>query len=365
MSRLLEKVRGALQKAVGGTETLSMQRFIFHLWLLVVGSLSAVRASSGDRGHEFRHCVNECVANECGGGEEMLRLSIPSALQLLGWTCEENCKYECMQQITQATLRKEPGSLMYVHQYYGKWPFLRFHGLQEPASIVFSIGNLIAQYYGRQRVLSEVPSMHPMRNIVLTNSLIYMNTWVWSSIFHARDFAWTERMDYFSAIASILFAWYAGFYRIFIFSWQNIHPQTKKHLLPPHSNLLATMVACGATCFFMGHVYYLSVFRFDYAYNLIAGAVVGISHNLLWAGFCVKLLISERRRYAWKGLLATVGMTLAISLELMDFPPLLGLIDAHSLWHLSTIPLCLVWYDFMICDGQWECNLFQQKQKQK
>jgi hypothetical protein len=42
--------------------------------------------------------------------------------------------------------------------------------------------------------------------------------------------------------------------------------------------------------------------------------------------------------------------TAAMSLELLDFPPLARALDAHALWHLATIPLGLAWWDFMIRD---------------
>ena len=38
--------------------------------------------------------------------------------------------------------------------------------------------------------------------------------------------------------------------------------------------------------------------------------------------------------------------------ELLDFPPILGLLDAHALWHASTAPLGhLLWVYFVEVDG--------------
>ena len=31
-----------------------------------------------------------------------------------------------------------------------------------------------------------------------------MNAWLWSTVFHARDLPWTEKLDYFSAAALII-----------------------------------------------------------------------------------------------------------------------------------------------------------------
>lgn len=37
----------------------------------------------------------------------------------------------------------------------------------------------------------------------------------------------------------------------------------------------------------------------------------------------------------------------AMSMELFDFPPWLGCIDAHSLWHLLTIGPTILWYKYV------------------
>lgn len=37
-------------------------------------------------------------------------------------------------------------------------------------------------------------------------------------------------------------------------------------------------------------------------------------------------------------------VSLLSSFQLLDFPPILWVFDAHSLWHLSTVPLPLLWY---------------------
>ena len=34
-------------------------------------------------------------------------------------------------------------------------------------------------------------------------------------------------------------------------------------------------------------------------------------------------------------------------LEVLDFPPLLGVLDAHALWHAATAPLAYLFYGFI------------------
>ena len=54
----------------------------------------------------------------------------------------------------------------------------------------------------------------------------------------------------------------------------------------------------------------------------------------------------RRRRYVWKCVAAVVWGSCTVMLELLDFPPILWLVDAHALWHLSTVPIPLLWYRY-------------------
>lgn len=62
----------------------------------------------------------------------------------------------------------------------------------------------------------------------------------------------------------------------------------------------------------------------------------------------VQSLSQRRRRAAY----LVVGMLLASSLELWDFPPWKRALDAHALWHASTIPLSIVWYHWLLEDAR-------------
>lgn len=41
-------------------------------------------------------------------------------------------------------------------------------------------------------------------------------------------------------------------------------------------------------------------------------------------------------------------VVVAMSLELLDFPPIGGYIDAHSLWHLGTVIPTVWWYKYAL-----------------
>lgn len=44
--------------------------------------------------------------------------------------------------------------------------------------------------------------------------------------------------------------------------------------------------------------------------------------------------------------------------EVMDFPPFLWIIDAHSLWHFATAGLPFIFYRFLIDDCKFLRNEF-------
>ncbi|KAJ3091817.1 Post-GPI attachment to proteins factor 3 [Quaeritorhiza haematococci] len=231
-----------------------------------------------------------------------------------------------------------------IHQYYGKWPFIRLWGLQEPASVLFSILNFWAHYKGLLRLRRQIPERYFMLHFYKMHSYLALNAWVWSTVFHARDRPWTEKFDYFSAMLYILFSAYQGFVRVF-------HIRSIAGLTG-----LTGLTALG----YLAHVTYLSFWPFDYTYNMVAGVVVGVASNIMWIGWCLKNW--RTRPYAWKMLLSIVLISSAMSLELLDFPPIWFVFDAHSLWHAATVPVVFIFYDFLVSDSLHEMRLKKGKQ---
>ncbi|KAI0668401.1 Per1-like protein [Trametes maxima] len=321
----------------------------------------AVFASSGDRAEEFRGCVSLCESRACMNS--MRPASMPLALRLTGWKCVDDCRYECMHLITdRATQHGAP-----IQQYYGKWPFWRFAGMQEPASVLFSVFNFVAHAGGARKLQARVADGHPMKRYYLLFAFVSMNAWIWSSVFHTRDLPSTEKLDYFSAALAILYALYYTVVRLF-----HIYPVQRNRITAsqPSSSksiiLVAWTVVC--TCAFLSHISYLTLLpRFDYTYNMVFNLVIGLAHNILWLTYSLPSRFSIVRRYAGrpkfyrpdhaaKPAIFALLTTAATALELFDFPPWGGIIDAHSLWHLATAPIAVFWYDFLVedaCDDGW------------
>jgi post-GPI attachment to proteins factor 3 len=347
-------------------------KYIFT-FVLILSSLSSAVASAGDNSPIFQLCVDELLRTHCPQGPQRSLASI-----LTSWHCLDESRYECMHAITDMRSNKGEETL----QYYGKWPFWRVMGMQEPASVIFSLMNLAVHWQGALLVKRRIPDAHPMKIYYVAWSYTSINAWVWSSVFHTRgvfdsrnrrsalahsllDLPSTEKLDYFSAAATILYAFYAVVVRFF-----HLYPLPPTRLstskVPPssptHSRAWVIWTSvCALT--YLGHLtYLLSLSRFDYTYNMAFGVGVGIAHNLLWTAYSLPSRWTVLRRFPFKPFTyrppyvskaaVFVALTMAATgLELFDFPPWRRTIDAHSLWHFVTVPISIMWYNFLVEDA--------------
>ncbi|OCH88239.1 Per1-like protein [Obba rivulosa] len=323
--------------------------------LLLVSLVGSVLSSSGDRAEQFQTCVAVCQSRSCRQG----MYALPLALRLTRWTCIDDCKYKCMHMLTDQAVEARTK----IHQYYGKWPFWRFAGMQEPASVAFSLLNLLAHVRGYRLVQRKVPEGHPLKGYYKTFALVSMNAWVWSSVFHTRDLPITEKLDYFSAALAILYALYCTTIRLFhIYPSERVGPVQQPRQAHWSSSIRAAWtVVCTLT--YLAHVSYLSLLpRFDYTYNMVFNLTIGMLHNFLWLTYSLPSSLSFFRRfpgraksyrpqYCTKAAIFVALTTLATALEVLDFPPWARIIDAHSLWHLATVPIASFWYKFLVQDA--------------
>ncbi|KAK7204091.1 Per1-like protein [Myxozyma melibiosi] len=301
-------------------------------------------ASVGDRLPEFRDCVSRCVASVCETSPQL-----PLYLTVFAWTCPQNCDYECQRTITAERIAANKE----VVQFHGKWPFKRFLGIQEPASVIFSMLNFVPHYrtykYFTSPLSPPIDDVHAgfyMKKYYVLVTIVGMNAWVWSSVFHCRDFKLTERLDYFSAGITVMTGFYFAVVRVF-----RLDRPAKK----PLRRLLT--IACVLSV--LSHISYLSFVRFSYTYNMAANVVVGLLQNALWIYFSIKTyFFSEKRETrALVPLFNVLLLSAAMSLELFDFSPFLDTIDAHSLWHAATVLPSFWYYDWMKADAAHETGV--------
>ncbi|KAL1405221.1 hypothetical protein Q8F55_008846 [Vanrija albida] len=328
-------------------------------WALLALTLAAAPAvaSSGDRQPSFHLCSNLCEVSQC----EPHSPPIPLILRLFGWSCLDNCNYHCAHRLTNEA---DSGREQY-HQFYGKWAFYRLGPIQEPLSVLASLGNLYVHYRGLKRVRRTVRPDNNLRPWLEGLAYIQINTWLWSTVFHARDTPITERLDYFSAMITIAFTLLYAIVRIFGI----VTPKTISPLVYPVSSAVAIFV--------LWHFFYVLSFpHFPYGYHVGVAIVIGMIHNVLWLiwtlSFYVELptvsindtLLAWPEPYPPRNARASrrpahatmpailVGLTMAaMTFEILDFAPIYRFLDSHALWHLATIPLGEKWWEYMCADA--------------
>ncbi|KAA8644781.1 PGAP3/PER1 family protein [Aspergillus tanneri] len=166
--------------------------------------------------------------------------------------------------------------------------------------------------------------------------------WTFSMLFHTRDFPLTEKLDYFGAGANVMYGLYLAVIRIFRLDQED----------PRYKPTLRRLLTAVCLILYTLHVCYLSFWSWDYTYNMIANIVIGMTQNVLWTAWgIIRYRKTNRFWTVWPALIV-VWIILAMSLELLDFAPWKGLIDAHSLWHLGTVIPAAWWYLFLVKDIQ-------------
>lgn len=161
---------------------------------------------------------------------------------------------------------------------------------------------------------------------------------------------------------AILYALYYTVIRLF-----HLYPPTNRSRLTlsssPHRPASWVYKLWTVLCVFayVAHISYLTLLpRFDYTYNMAFNLIIGLTHNALWLAYALPTTIirrfpsksnSYRPSFIGKAAVFVVLTTAATALELFDFPPWGRIIDAHALWHLSTAPIALFWYDFLVEDA--------------
>lgn len=293
-----------------------------------------VKCSKGDRSFPFRNCVKSCKRRGCHLNEYPGKL--PLYLMIFWWDCLDECKYQCMHNVTATDVKFNYP----IKQFYGKWPFVRFLGIQEPASVLFSIFNGVGHIFGWRMLRSAVPNTdYSMFLVWKMNLVVSLNAWFWSAVFHTRDLNWTEKMDYFCATSLVMYSFFACLMRF----------------IGLKNKVRCFCVGLFLLCVYCGHVFYLSIIRFDYGYNMKFNVTIGIINLCSWLSWCFTNY--KQQPYVWKCAAMTLSTFCLLALELGDFPPILWTFDAHSLWHLGTAPLAYSWYSFLADDARQELSM--------
>ncbi|KAJ9679222.1 hypothetical protein PVL29_021224 [Vitis rotundifolia] len=337
-------------------------------WISLFFALSflvrVLNASAGDSDPLYKACIEQCEKTGCVGDKcfQHCKLSSdgnpiggpwylqePLYLRWKQWDCRSDCRYHCM--LAREEEREELGDKPV--KYHGKWPFRRVYGIQEPVSVALATLNLAMQFHGWVSFLILLYYKLPLRPDRKTfyeytglwhiYGILAMNAWFWNAVFHSRDVDLTEKLDYSSGVALLGFTLILAILRAF-----NVRDEAAR-----------VMIAAPLMAFVTTHILYLNFYKLDYGLNMKVCLIMGIAQLLLWTVWA-GVTHHPSRRKLW---VVVVGGALAMFLEIYDFPPYWGFVDAHAVWHALAIPFTYLWWSFVKDDSEFRTSALMKKVK--
>ncbi|XP_034839999.1 post-GPI attachment to proteins factor 3 isoform X1 [Maniola hyperantus] len=310
-----------------------MYELKYYVLLLLLSLLvPSISCSDGDRSPFYQKCLQKCKNTNCTSDGVFTREAAKlqdSWAWLLGWGCEDECRYHCMWRTVQGY--QERG--YQIPKFHGKWPFRRILGVQEPASAFASVLNLLVHVHMYRKIIREFPIKDtPMVMFWHGFAWVCIHAWLWSTVFHTRDKFFTEFMDYACALSMVMSLLIAAIARI----------------LCSRGRAAAVTAAALLTLYYVEHARYLYTGRIDYDYNMQVNVFFGVTGSLLWLLWSWYQYVAGSR-YVWRLVAFTALSGMFLTMELWDFAPRRGW-DAHALWHLSTALLPALFYRFVIDD---------------
>lgn len=358
--------------------------------VLLIDLKATVNGSAGDSDISFYRCVMKCVNTPPLTDTQALDKLFPpkAAWQIVRWDAQEMCEYQCMREIT--ALRQQRG--WRVLQYFGHWPFDRWFGLEEPASVVFSALNAVSHiaFLFRGGIPAD-KDLHGMRVYLSPYAVLAINAWVASALFHSKKTDTHTTYDYVSALGFIV----AGFLLVCQRCKVTLLTITLTQQRVWWIHTLFHTINAVTLCFTLWRMYFMLMFPFRVYFDqhmklciaLIALTTtlwcVWVAHGLYmnWKENKSDITVQsfndqdvstemkmdtkiedgcekyederrkDRRTVYFLCLLTQLWLVMAAALEVGDFPPFVGLFDAHALWHAATVPLGFVWYKFWCMDA--------------
>ncbi|RDY10751.1 Post-GPI attachment to proteins factor 3, partial [Mucuna pruriens] len=340
----------------------------FHSILLFAALFCLLRPLAASDGHAdplYIGCVQQCEKTGCVGGDRCFQhckfssdgkpidgpwyMHEPLYLRWKQWDCRTDCRYYCM--LDREEERTKLGDKPV--KYHGKWPFRRVYGIQEPVAVALSALNLAMQFHGWVSffilVYYKLPlgpdkkTYYEYTGLCHIYGILSMNAWLWSAVFHSRAVELTEKLDFSSAVALLGFTLILAILRGF-----NVRDEATR-----------VMISAPLIAFVTTHIMYLNFYELAYGLNRIVCTAMVVVQLLIWAIWAS----GSNHPARWKLWAVVVGGGLAMVLETYDFPPYMGYVDAHALWHATSIPLTFLWWSFVRDDAEFRTSALLKKVK--
>lgn len=240
-------------------------------------------------------------------------------------------------------------------KYHGHWPFLRYFGMDEPASVLFSLVNALPHVFQLKQVTTSFTQTCFQKDDIDKDSktngscnnyymIIWLNlypivsiiAWVCSALYHIRKTDLSTRTDYITALFFLSYCFWLSLRRL-------MGSKVSVNLVTMTALLMLSL------CIYRSWQIYTE-FSINFTYHMEICIVISVLHATTWIVWIVMNMKSIHDDRIWLCILNQVWFIGSAMLEIFDFPPFFGIFDAHSLWHLATIPLGFMWYRFWNID---------------
>uniref|UniRef100_A0A0K0FKD3 Post-GPI attachment to proteins factor 3 n=1 Tax=Strongyloides venezuelensis TaxID=75913 RepID=A0A0K0FKD3_STRVS len=305
-----------------------MKLYFILLSLIFINLPLICLTSRGDNTLAYQACIEKCY-------DQFLCPKIENAYKWATKDCFE-CRYKCIWKV--AKLFENEGQQ--IPQFHGKWPFASiyfeipiikvFFLIQEPASVLFSIFNLLSCLYLYKYTKENISKMEPLRKVWMFYGILGIITWIFSTIFHSFDTWQTEILDYSGAFAMILYQFYGAVSFQFFETFQ----QNKS------IRLIWQFISLLALLFGIDHIYNLFNLR-NYGYNMKVCLTISALTTIIYVYWIIRTFNTKSYNIlnARQHLISIILLTgIGVLFEVFDFPPIYNVLDAHSIFHFFTIP---------------------------
>ncbi len=323
---------------------------ILSCTVIILLNQRSCEASSGDIARKYVNCKYSCINENCMMLDKPI-IKFPDNLYAYTpfsptWTCPEVCYYDCMMDITALDIKNNA----LVKKYHGHWPFIRFFGLEQPASVLFSLANTIPHVihiFSRNENKRIYYFMSPWLSLV---PFISLNAWLCSAYFHSKITTFSSLIDYVSALLLISYSLWLALRRI-----MGVYANAK----------LVTTLFVLYSALILNRIKLMIQNKISFDSHMTLAILLSCTHIIIWILWVIYQYYHSHkndnnnsnssnnltRKRIYIIICCQVWFVAASMLEIFDFPPFFGIFDAHSLWHFATPLLGSLWYYFWRLDA--------------
>uniref|UniRef100_A0A1I8B718 Post-GPI attachment to proteins factor 3 n=1 Tax=Meloidogyne hapla TaxID=6305 RepID=A0A1I8B718_MELHA len=333
---------------------IKIRKYLIILFILIIFYFNKINSSIGDISPYFNFCIFKC--------KDLYDCPEFKYFQFTWWT-KEKC-FKCRQKCIWNTVEHFRISKKPIPKFNGKWPFIPITikikniylaTIQEPASMFFSLLNAFSFWKMKQKIKKNIQNDWKHFNKWLGFGRIGIITWIASILFHSCDHWITETFDYCAAFSLILYTFYISI--CFCFPLIN-------SLYFEYFGRKQNILAIGLISFYLAYLKNIySKPIFNYSFHMKCCILIGLLTGIIFLFWIFFEYLKGKKRFSIKILIITLIISfISASFDaFFDFPPIFWIFDAHSFFHLFSIPIPILWAEFLCLEAKLDKQKIENK----